>query len=93
VLLRHAALPETHGDAAGDLVRVLAGIPHLRDGAHSADLLLPDFDRLGYPDPPPEAAQQKLAQAAQLQQEAAQIIAAAAVQPFIPIQPEATEDD
>jgi len=54
-------------------------------------ILKPVLDR--YPDPPPEAAQLKLAQAAQLQQEAAQIIAAAAVQPFIPIQPEATEGE
>jgi len=54
-------------------------------------ILKPVLDR--YPDPPPEAAQQKLAQAAQLQQEAAQIIAAAAVQPFIPIQPEPAEGE
>lgn len=54
-------------------------------------ILKPVLDR--YPDPPPEEAQLKLAQASQLQQEAAQIIAAAAVQPFIPLQPEPTEDE
>jgi len=52
-------------------------------------ILKPVLDR--YPDPPPEEAQAKLAQAVQLQQEAAQLIAEAAVQPFIPIQPENTE--
>jgi hypothetical protein len=54
-------------------------------------ILKPVLDR--FPDPPPEAAQIKLAQATQLQHEAAQIIAAAAVQPFVPIQPEPTEDE
>lgn len=52
-------------------------------------LLKPIMD--SYPDPPPEEAQVKLAQAAALQQEAAKIIARAAVQPFIPINPEPTE--
>jgi hypothetical protein len=42
---------------------------------------------------PPEEAQLRLAQAAQLQQEAAQLIAEAAVQPFIPISPESTEGE
>jgi hypothetical protein len=52
-------------------------------------ILKPVLDR--FPDPPPEEAQLKLSQAAVLQQEAAQIIAKAAVQPFIPIKPEPTE--